>query len=209
MISTDAILRKVRDYYNDKIETHGANHRGVDWPTGESQTLRFDQLIRLIDEPAKGFSVNDYGCGYGALAQYLVDCGFVFNYTGFDISDSMIYRARELSDPIDNRAFTTDHKTLAPTDYSFCSGVFNVKLDIPVADWEQYVFNILDQAWQYSTKGLAFNMLTKYSDPERMRSDLYYADPGRMFAYCKTHFSRYVALLHDYELYEFTILVRR
>jgi hypothetical protein len=48
-----------------------------------------------------------------------------------------------------------------------------------------------------------------YSDPERMRAHLYYADPCRLFDHCKRRYSRHVALLHDYGLYEFTILVRK
>jgi hypothetical protein len=42
-----------------------------------------------------------------------------------------------------------------------------------------------------------------------MRDDLYYADPLFFFDYCKTRFSRFVTLIHDYPLYEFTILVRK
>jgi hypothetical protein len=60
---------------------------------------------------------------------------------------------------------------------------------------------------ELSRRGFAFNVLTKYSDPERMRPDLYYADPLFLFNYCKKSFKS-VALLHDYPLYEFTILVK-
>jgi hypothetical protein len=42
-----------------------------------------------------------------------------------------------------------------------------------------------------------------------MRPDLYYADPLFLFDYCKTKFSTLVSLIHDYPLYEFTILVRK
>jgi hypothetical protein len=62
---------------------------------------------------------------------------------------------------------------------------------------------------QLSKKGFAFNILTGYSDPERQRADLYYADPLFFFDYCQKNFSRFVALLHDYPLYEFTILVKK
>ncbi len=41
-----------------------------------------------------------------------------------------------------------------------------------------------------------------------MRTDLYYGDPIFFFEHCRTTFGRHVALLHDYPLYEFTILVR-
>ena len=42
-----------------------------------------------------------------------------------------------------------------------------------------------------------------------MRPDLYYADPGLFFDDCKRRFSRNVAILHDYDLYDFTVIVRK
>jgi hypothetical protein len=42
-----------------------------------------------------------------------------------------------------------------------------------------------------------------------MQDYLYYADPRVLFDHCKTRYSKNVALLHDYGLYEFTILVRK
>jgi len=52
-------------------------------------------------------------------------------------------------------------------------------------------------------------MLTSYSDKEKQRPDLYYANPCFMFDYCMRNFSRDVALLHDYQMFDFTILVRK
>ena len=60
----------------------------------------------------------------------------------------------------------------------------------------------------WSRRGFAFNLLTSYSDVDRRRPDLYYADPLAYFDHCKRTFSRNVALLHDYGEWEFTILVR-
>ena len=39
-----------------------------------------------------------------------------------------------------------------------------------------------------------------------MKDYLYYANPEEIIAYCKSNFSKDVALMHDYGLYEFTIL---
>jgi hypothetical protein len=61
----------------------------------------------------------------------------------------------------------------------------------------------------HSSRGFAFNMLTSYSDPERCRNDLYYGDPAYFFDLCKRNFARNVAVLHDYGLWEWTILVRK
>ena len=66
----------------------------------------------------------------------------------------------------------------------------------------------LETLAELSIRGFAFNMLTSYSDTDKMRPDLYYGDPAFFFDHCKRRYSRNVALLHDYGLYEFTIIVR-
>jgi hypothetical protein len=61
----------------------------------------------------------------------------------------------------------------------------------------------------WSRKGFAFNVLTKYSDRQHMKKHLYYADPAFLFDYCKKNFSKYVAVRHDYPLFEFTVHVKK
>ena len=56
--------------------------------------------------------------------------------------------------------------------------------------------------------GFTFNSLTSHSAADKMRDYLYYADPYALFDLCKRRYSRHVASLLDYGLYEFTILVR-
>jgi hypothetical protein len=58
---------------------------------------------------------------------------------------------------------------------------------------------------EHSKLGFAFNLLTTFVDWKK--DVLYYADPMHYFEYCKKNFSRYVTLLHDYPLYEWTLLV--
>jgi hypothetical protein len=41
-----------------------------------------------------------------------------------------------------------------------------------------------------------------------MRDYLHYADPAQVLDQCLRRYSRDVALRHDYELYEFTVVVR-
>jgi len=72
-----------------------------------------------------------------------------------------------------------------------------------------YILDTLENINEKSKKGFSFNMLTKYSDKELMRGDLYYADPLFFFDYCKRNYSKEISLLHDYDLYEFTILVKK
>ena len=200
------VVRRVAAYYSEKVEHYGATPRGADWNSPESQELRFLQLARLFDDDA-AFSVNDYGCGYGALAAFLRRRGLTCSYRGYDIASAMIAEGRRFLAGMDGCVLLDDSTTLDVADYTVASGIFNVKLDTPVAEWASYVETTLTQMASLSRRGFAFNMLTSYADAERMRPDLYYADPHRYFDRCRS-FSRRVALLHDYPLYEFTIIVR-
>lgn len=202
------LLADVSNYYTSKLQQHGTTPRGVDWNGPESQQLRFAQLSRIVAGDG-GFSINDLGCGYGAFLDYLETKFTGFTYVGCDVSDAMIAAARERHRTNPNVHY---HETSTPpqvSDYGVASGIFNVRMGHDDAVWRDYVKATLIVLDRTSRRGFAFNCLTTYSDPERARADLFYADPCEMFDYCKRWFSRNVALLHDYGLYEFTILVRK
>jgi SAM-dependent methyltransferase len=207
-MGSDSILSSVREYYGEKIRTHGPTARGVDWNSQQSQELRFAQLLKLVDKTGP-FTLNDFGCGYGALIDYLQQGNYQFRYGGFDISPEMISKAEELHPRSSQIEFVSQKGQLEQADYTVASGVFNVKLNTAGEEWKQYILTALDTMNSLSRAGFAFNALTKYSDAEFMRPDLYYADPLFLFDHCKCRYSKFVAVLHDYPLYEFTILVRK
>lgn len=198
----------VADYYTGKLKAYGETPRGVDWNSQESQTLRFAQLARVIDV-GDGFSVNDFGCGYGAFHDYLAARYLTFSYYGCDVSGEMVRAARKRLGAYPDVELEEAGRPGRIADYGVASGIFNVRLGHDEAAWLAYIDDQLDVLDATSRLGFAFNCLTLYADPERMRGDLYYADPCRFFDHCKRRYSRQVALLHDYGLYEFTVLVRK
>jgi len=202
------ILEQVNSYYSDKVKQFGPVAQGADWKSHDSQVLRFDQLCKLIPT-AESFSILDYGCGYAALVSYLRERGYAFDYTGFDISEEMLAEAGKLYGGDPHIRFFRDESLIESVDYTVASGIFNVKLETSTDQWTQYILHSLDRMNQFSQKGFAFNVLTSYSDAEYRRPHLYYADPLFFFDYCKRNFSKYVTLLHDYPLWEFTLFVRR
>ena len=206
-MSDASILDRTRRYYEGRLREHGTVPRGVDWNSAESQALRFDQLARLLDGTPDA-SVLDYGCGYGALAPYLRERGHTGAYVGFDVSPAMVEAARLTVAGLPACSVTADRASLAPADVVVASGIFNVRMDVPEADWRVFVHDTLDDLASLARTGFAFNVLSLHSDPDRRRPDLYYADPCELFEACCERFSPRVALLHDYPLYEFTVLVR-
>jgi SAM-dependent methyltransferase len=206
--STSDLLAEVEHYYSAKLAEHGMSPRGVDWNGEEGQVLRFEQLTRIIRQTS-GFYLNDLGCGYGALFDYLMTRYQDVTYTGCDISRDMTLaaQARHAANP--SARFIVASAPAEPADYGIASGIFNVRFGRSDTEWFDYLQVTLDALDKTSRRGFAFNCLTSYSDADRMRSDLYYADPCALFDLCKKRYSRQVALLHDYGLYEFTILVSK
>jgi SAM-dependent methyltransferase len=207
-VSPDSILERVERYYSGKFAEHGPTARGVDWNSAESQELRFAQLLKVCEGAEEPFSIVDYGCGYAALVPYLEARGYDFVYRGYDLSASMLDSARRKHGDSPRIDFVDDPSELEPADYTVASGIFNLKVGADDETWLRYVLETLDRIAALSMRGFAFNVLTSYSDADRMRPDLYYADPAFLFDHCKRRYSRNVALLHDYGLYEFTVIVR-
>ena len=201
-------LNKIKNYFIGKLDEYGAIHRSVDWNSIESQEVRFFQLLKVIDATQK-YSLLDFGSGYGGMYDYLVCLGHSVHYVGYDIAEPMIAKGRELHPDNPDCWFTSNLEEVPVLDYAVVSGTFNIKLDVDFDTWTKVVIESINQMNTHASKGIAFNLLTKYSDADRMRPDLYYADPCFFFDYCKRNFSRNIALLHDYDLYDFTILVRK
>lgn len=204
-----SLLDEVATYYTEKLAEHGDTPRGVDWNGEESQMVRFAQLCKIIDPKTPNFSLNDLGCGYGALLDYLRDQYATCTYLGVDVSKEMITVAEQRRAAADRSRFITAAEPDEVADYGLASGIFNVRLGRSDAEWFDYLQATLDVLDRTSSLGFAFNCLTSYSDEDKKRDYLYYADPCRLFDLCKRRYSRQVALLHDYGLYEFTILVRK
>jgi SAM-dependent methyltransferase len=202
------IIKGVAEYYASKLEEFGNTNLGVDWNSKASQYLRFEQLTKVINEDQ--FSVLDYGCGYGELVNYL--SGFEnsqMTYFGYDISKKMLKKASSIF------KYRKDVKFLGSLekqkfDFVIASGILNVKLNLATdSEWLDYVITTLHELNELGIKGFSFNALTVYSEQKYMKDYLYYADPLFLFDYCKKHFSKDVSLLHDYKLYEFTLIIRK
>lgn len=199
-----------RAYYERKFLAHGASPAGVDWGRAEAQQVRFDQLLKLLPAEPGGQplpSLNDLGCGYGALLEHLRAHGRATDYLGIDLVPAMVEAARARHGA--SGSFTVGGSCPRKADYAVASGLFNVRGAVPEPQWQDFMLGVLDDLHANSRLGFAFNALTRYSDADRMRPDLYYADPLWLFDWCKRKYARNVALLHDYDLYDFTIIVRK
>lgn len=200
---------KITDHYKHCIDQFGSSPKGVSWKDDQAQWIRFEQIARVITR--EEFTINDFGCGTGRLYEFLKTKNYRPHYYGYDIMDEMISLSQKNLLPNSNVTLLKIESAseMIESDYSAVSGTFNLKFDATETEWLEYVENTLITINNKSRLGFAFNLLTSYSDKELMRPHLYYADPLHFFDFCKRAFSKNVALLHDYDQYDFTIIVRK
>lgn len=205
----EMIKGKAIHYYNELLEKHGSSSMGLGWKSVNQQLLRFQKLIDFI--PNEKMSINDLGCGFGDLYSFLKTMGYNdYLYRGYDITPKMIsISEKNWNEKNAKFSLIQSSKELVKADFTVASGIFNGKMDVEEESWVEYILNTLNDMNRNSSQGFSFNILTSYSDKECMRKDLFYGDPSFFFNYCKINFSKYVTLLHDYDLYEFTIVVKK
>ena len=204
-------LTPIREYFSMRFSEHGRDATGVDWNSAYAQEVRFEQLAKVI-LPDKPFTVLDFGCGYGAMAEWFRRVGLDYqHYYGYDIVEASLVSGSEKFSGDPAVSFHRSLDEIPVCDYLTASGVFNIKMEAAYDEWTDYVISSLETFNKKTSRGFSVNFLTSYSDADRMaeRPDLYYADPCKIFDYCRRHFSRNVALLHDYKIWDFTILVRK
>ncbi|NQU55987.1 MAG: class I SAM-dependent methyltransferase [Rhodospirillales bacterium] len=202
-------LKEIAYIFDRRVRRFGETPAGVLWKNSEGQQLRFEILAGIIDDLAlrEKVTVNDFGCGYGAMYDFLEGLPGMadLTYTGYDIAEEMIatawHRTRGRQ-----ATFIEASKIDQAADFTFVSGTFNLKLEVADIPWNAFVKSNLAALWPKSKKALAFNMLDK-NHPVQGK-DLYYADSNDFMDFCRT-LSANVTLIDDYPLHEWTIFLRR
>ncbi|MET4038358.1 SAM-dependent methyltransferase [Bradyrhizobium sp. RT6a] len=205
----DAIYSGIAAYYSASAKKFGPTPLGVDWTCQATQEMRFVQLLKLCDF-SSAFSLNDLGCGYGALVSYLGRRHLhpPIDYLGIDVSASMVRQARQLWDGRARVTFVHGHIVPRTADYALASGIFNVELGQPREEWEKFIRESLDNLHETSRRGFAVNFMKRLGGIPG-REGLYYAEPAEWARYCANRFGAATELCEDYGMREFTLIVRK
>ena len=208
--SLNEIAGDVTDYYAGTLAQHGATPRGVDWSCKPTQELRFIQLLRLCSFD-KAFSLNDLGCGYGALRGFLRQRHRLarIDYLGVDLSETMVDSARARWGYLPQTRFESAGASLRIADYSVASGLFNVRLHHLDSDWKPWVADILQTLHAASRIGFAVNFLAPPQPGESSPQALYRPAIDKWTSYCANKLQASVEPVTGYGMREYTLLVRR
>ena len=209
---TESIYSDVEAYYSARVAKYGATPLGVDWSCQATQAFRFVQLLKICDFSAP-FTLNDIGCGYGALAAFLTIRypEAKIDYLGMDLSGAMVSRARRRFSSPDRRFVV---RTVSPriADYSVASGIMNVSCGYSRAIWEGFVATVLREMRRTSRVGFSVNFLSDAARAKKSAgapvASLYRTSPGPWSHYCEHDLGCSVETIDNYGMREFTLLVR-
>jgi len=200
---------RIERYYSAKIERHGPTPLGVDWSCEPTQQLRFVQLLRLCDFHA-AFSLDDWGCGYGALFGFIgkrhPEAGV--DYLGIDLSAALVAQAKKLWRRKRKADFCAGDRSPRVADCAVASGIFNVQIDEPLALWEGFVAHTLRAMKESTRTGFAVNFLAPLPEGMEGKRELYRPAASKWVGFCENELGMKVTLLDRYGMREFTLLAR-
>ncbi len=200
---------EVGRYYSQKVGAHGATPQGVDWSCLPTQEMRFVQLLKLCDFTLPS-SLNDVGCGYGALLSFLGKRyrGATVDYLGIDVSPAMIEQATRGWRRRRRGRFAVGHTPSRAADYCVASGIFNVKLSHSTHAWEAFVETTMQDMYSKSRVGFAVNFVDSAAVAD-CAPEIYATTPERWLPWCADRFDAQAQVVRGYGMREFTLLVRQ
>jgi SAM-dependent methyltransferase len=148
-------LRALELYYSSQLNQRLTPEQRVGWQTAESQRIRFEALAGVGS--LEGTKILDVGCGLGAFWDYLKRQKTAVDYTGVDLFPNVIREAKRMNPDARFEARNLIRQPFMPRsfDFSFLSGVFNVK----VRDNLEYMRVLLASVLKQTKKAVAFNLL--------------------------------------------------
>lgn len=187
--------KRMLGFYEASFAQYGNDPRSVHWSGEISQNVRFEILANIA--PLTNASVLDVGCGLGDIYKFFISKRIPVDYTGIDVVPAFIERARERFP--DARFDIADAMSLEHNyDYIFVSGALN----FTTAGKEKYYFDMIKTLFEYTNKGLAFNMLNREAHPTNETYLSY--DINEVTQFCKT-LTNNVVVISDYLPQDFTV----
>ncbi|GAB2602711.1 hypothetical protein GCM10027034_39780 [Ramlibacter solisilvae] len=207
MTAAQGRLADIARHYDRKVLAFGATALGIDWPTLSSVHARLLTLLEAGDLGA-GARLNDLGCGWGAALEvidHLLPAAPI-DYLGIDVAPAMVRTARTRWAKRPRTRFAVGASCPRVADYSIASGIFNVKLSHPAADWEQHVREVLTDMHRHSAGGFGANFMLP-TVATRSVPELYCTEPEPWVRFCEQLPGRAVRVAPVPGLSEFTLLV--
>ncbi len=200
-------IDQIKEYYQKRFSTAQKEHYEIlGWESYAQQHARFEALIREVD--LRGKKILDVGCGLGDLWLHLRDAGIEADYTGVDILEFMIERARRENPGVQFYYGDIFRDALLQGevfDVVYASGIFNLDLGNNGEFFERAVRRF----FELSRHTIAFSLLHDRS-PDKEAPYFYYR-PSQVVE-CVDRMPlrvRRIDIIEDYAENDFTAIIEK
>ena len=193
--------------YLDLYEHNKGTPMAVSSESQAHKSLRFTQISDLFKND-DNFSVHDIGMGLADFYKFLSDKFPEKNisYSGSDILKEFVDESKAkypycefYSRDIAEEVFPDRY------DYLIMSGIFHQRRDSSIPAWEGFYQQIITNAFEMCTKGIAFNFISPFVD--FYQTQVYYCNIYKLITFIPDKLSRFFSIRHNYALFEFTVFV--
>ena len=189
----------IKKTYKGKLKQFpSTSPKAVFWNDFYSQFIRFKALAEIAD--LSGKKVLDVGSGLGDFSFYLRQNyeDKSVEYLGIDIVSEMILEAKKKYPEEDFREVDIYQLDSGKYDYVFASGLFSVKVE----NYREKYFDIINQMYKVSKKGIAFNML---DNDKHVDNEIFVAWDKAEVKEKVVKFAKRVKLITGYHPHDFTL----
>jgi len=197
--------REIENYYSPKIRDGVPDYQILGWENRQAHLSRFQTLLKKVD--LSGKTILDIGCGLGTLYDFIIENKTDVKYTGVDILEEMIKKARERHNDVEFSCLDIfDEKTVfnRKFDIVFASGIYNLDLGNNM----QFIKKTLEKFFILADKIIAFNLL--HMDSENREDRYFYSSPSEINKLLMDFEGKFqeAEFYHSYLKNDFTVIIR-
>ena len=194
----------IRAYYEKNMGENIPDYKVLGWESREAQYARFSVLSENVD--LEGKKILDVGCGLGNMLDFLKLNNINADYTGVDILEKMVERAR-IKNP-DGRflcmdIFVTQNFDTCLFDIVYASGIFNLNLENNMA----FLQRALEKFFMLSGCMVAFSLLHVASAEKEQ--GYYYYNPAEVSDIIKKYNISGYDIIEQYLHNDFTVIIKK
>lgn len=197
----------IKNYYEPNLSEDLPDYRILGWESREAQFQRFQILTDNIKLESN--TILDVGCGLGNLLEHLKEVHENPDYTGVDILEHMIEKARERHPGADFRqmdVFTENQFQENQFNTIYSSGIFNINMGNNYDFLNEAIKLFLKLANRY----IVFNLL-HYNSPDRDET-YYYFHPDcivKMIEEINDKSLKSIKIVEHYLKNDFTVILEK
>ena len=195
-------MEKVVKEYKKEYEKFGRDKKSLFIPK-DNQGTRFKSITSHIHQD--GFSILDYGCGFGDLKIYLDERFEKYKYTGADIVEEFIKDNRSVYGDAEFLKIDNVHDIQSDYDYIVAAGVFNMLYVESEKEHQKLVFDTIKHLFEKSQVALSLNFLSPYVD--FTQPGAFHQDDIKLLGFVRKNLSKRLVLDFSLMPYEYSITI--